>query len=157
MKSAFQGAAAPVIEKLQGGWYSGRCYTERDPAEEASGLITVIPLSEGGVKYIMPASSITEKHPDAWDEIDDEELCILLENTYAHRNQPAYLENGSLVSMLTYEILVGKLYLRQNSAGQFFVKMTNAQIEDENTARTYFYCRLDRKVRDLAMCTRPRR
>ncbi|MCM2279980.1 MAG: hypothetical protein NDJ89_18055 [Oligoflexia bacterium] len=146
LKVEFALAAAPDPGKLAQGWYSGRCFTEGEPSVVKSGVITVIPLADGKAKYVMPASSIMENDPARWDEIDDEELRVLDELAYAHRNDAAYLEGGSLVSMLTYEILVGKLYLREHE-GSFYVKLTNAFVEDESTARTYFYCRLDRKAR----------
>ena len=109
----FQTGRQPEISTFQSGWYTGRCYTRREPLLEKAGAFVLITVtSEGGsagIKQIVPASSIRDES-DYFDEIDAEEFENYNQELYEKNNQPGKYLNGSFTSDLYYGILIGTLH-----------------------------------------------
>lgn len=146
-KLMFGHAGLPAEEILQPGWYSGRCYSRRDPAIEKAGVMTIIDAGEGRKKILIPAMTVSKEDPARWDEISDEELEFLNEYLFADENPTVAPEGKSLTSTLSYEgNLIGKLHTRAMH-GHFLMKLTNADYDDAETAEGHFFCHFHKKVK----------
>lgn len=137
----------PEVSELAGGMYSGRCYTEAEPEVEKSGLLNLIKADDGTVKVILPATTISDRDPAQWDDLDENEIRYLTEASFADENQAATVSGRSLTSFLQYETgyPVGMLHMRAHH-NHFLLKMTNFTDAYEEGEKTYFFCHFDRKV-----------
>lgn len=145
-KQNFLKASEPKIEDLSG-WYSGRCYTAREPHKEKSGLLvaetSLSPVSsQEGVKIIMPIGSVRNE-ADFWDQLDKEKIEAASSMMWPANMEHAKMENGSLTNILIYDIPnepSGKISLRRDDYGY------QLRFGDIYNDAEWIYCRLDKKV-----------
>lgn len=146
LKSRFAEGTLPKVAQLDPGWHTGRCFTDYAPTVEKAGVIALIDAGNGEVKTVIPALVIREEDPARWDELDSETLEMLKDLLFSEENLAAVPEGRSLTSTLVYQgSVIGKLHTRAWK-DELIVKMTELQYEDEDSAKTNFYCRFFKKV-----------
>lgn len=142
-RSEFQKAKIPQPAQMIKGWHSGRCWTQRQPEIEKSGLLVIdVKTGTNGQTEIiqsLAASSIREP-ANFFDHIDPYYIEEYKELTYIDKNHPIEEKDGSYYSQLFYDILIGDLYVRQDGL-DLWLTMTgiNNHVDDEGAG--VFYCR----------------
>lgn len=146
MQSEFAKAAVPHASDFSSGWYSGRCFLRRDQNSTKAGALVVF-NSGDKLTVSMPASSILDQQ-DYFDNMDTEKYEIYKDLVFLGKNQPAEEKNGSLVSMLNYDVLIGDMHLRQMGKS-LVLALTNTQASPLKDENSFFFCKIEKKVMEL--------
>lgn len=146
MQAEFLKAQAPKADDFSSGWYSGRCFLRRAQDSVKAGVLVIL-NSGGKLTVSIPASSIRDEAA-YFDNIDADKYETYKDEVYLKKNFPAEIKNGSLVSQLYYDILIGDMHLRQSGASLIFA-LTNYQESPLKNDNSFFFCKVEQKVMNL--------
>lgn len=150
-EALYQTGVVPNVTEMNSGWYTGRCYTRRDPSREKSGVLVIVPEPQDAshtlLKQLMPPASI-QNQADFFDEITQAEYDYFKDDLFEKENFYARRTPDALVSELYYDSLIGYFHTRQ--IGQnYILAMTSAEDAPDTNSNAQFYCVFTKKVRDL--------
>lgn len=148
----FQTATIPSAQDFSSGWFSGRCYTKRSPEQEKSGALILAKYTDYSgtevIKQVLPPAGITDQ-ADLFDQVDDNEYSFYGGDHFEKSNPPVAMNNGSAVSDLYYEVIVGTIHTRKLN-DQFVLAFTKPGQLPAADGESTFYCVMsNKKVHEL--------